>query len=123
MRFVPTTDGFNLNYFDVVAVATGILPDLQAAGNALHPNYPNPFNPATTIRYDLQDAAIVNLAIYDVTGKLVKTLVAGEAKDAGPHEMVWNGRDEAGRVVATGVYFYRLDTGGYSQTRKMVMVK
>jgi hypothetical protein len=106
-----------------VGVPTAILLDLQPMDYALHPCYPNPFNPATTISYDLKDRVTVNLAIYDVTGRLVKTLVAAEATDAGRHRVVWNGRDEAGRVVATGVYVCELDAGGYSETRRMVLAK
>ena len=123
MRFVPTSDGFNLNYFDVVSVPTAIGAGGQRARTALHPCYPNPFNPRTTISYDLQIRAPVTLAVYDVAGKRVKTLIDAEVTGAGRHQRIWDGRDESGRVVASGVYFYRLDAGAYSQTRRMVMLK
>ena len=123
MRFAPTTTGFNINYFDFPGVPSSVLPDLQAKGYALHPCYPNPFNPATTISYDLPEPATVKLVIYDVAGKLVQTLVAGEAIDAGHHEEVWQGRDETGGIAAAGVYFYKLDTGEYSETRRMTLLK
>jgi hypothetical protein len=123
MRFVPTSEGFNVNYFEVQRVSTGALPGIQTPGLILYPCYPNPFNPVTTISYDLRDPSAVNLTIYDVTGKLVQTLVAAEPTPAGHHEVVWKGRDQAGRVVAAGVYFYRLDAGGYSETRKMILVR
>jgi beta-glucanase (GH16 family) len=123
MRFAPTTSGFNVNYFEVVGIPASDVPDLQSAGHALHPCYPNPFNPATTISYDLQAPATVNLAVYDVAGKLVQTLIAFEATDTGHHEVIWNGRDKTGRVVSAGVYFYRLDADGYSETRRMTLVK
>jgi hypothetical protein len=58
-----------------------------------------------------------------VTGKRVQTLVAAEDLGAGPHEVVWNGRNEAGQVVAAGMYFYRLDAGEYSETRRMTLIK
>jgi hypothetical protein len=123
MRFVPTTSGFNVNYFEVQADPTAVLPGIRPASYALHPCYPNPFNPETTIRYDLQEAAVVNLTVYDVTGRVVQTLVSAESTPAGIYEVVWNGRDQTGRVAAAGVYFCRLDVGGYSQTRRMVLVK
>lgn len=123
MRFVPTTEGFNVNYFDIQASTVGVLPDLQTAGYALHPCYPNPFNPSTTISYDLPVAATVNLAVYDLSGKLVRTLVAADSVEAGQHNVVWNGRNEVGRVVAAGVYFYRLDAAGYTETRRMMLIK
>jgi hypothetical protein len=123
MRFVPTSDGFNVNYFEVVSVPTAIGASDQFGRTALHPCYPNPFNPMTTISYDLRERVPVTLAIYDVTGRRVKTLVDREAANAGRYEKVWDGRDETGRAVASGVYFYRLDAGGYTETRRMVLVK
>lgn len=88
---------------------------------ALHPCAPNPFNPQTTIVYDLPEAARVTLRIYGTDGRLVRTLVS-RAMPPGSHEAVWNGRDRSGRPVAAGVYFCRLDAGGYSETRRMVLV-
>ncbi len=90
---------------------------------ALHQNYPNPFNPSTTIAYQLPEAGRVTLRIYDLTGKVVNTLV-GEYQPAGYHEVVWNGRDRRGAPVATGVYFYRLEAGAeFVKTHKMVLMK
>lgn len=123
MRFAPTADGFNVNYFEFTLVATAVLSDEPPERGALHPCYPNPFNPVTTISYDLQERVPVTLVIYDVTGRRVKTMIEAEAVDAGRHDLVWDGRDDSGRVVAAGVYFYRLEAGGYSKTRKMVMAK
>ena len=84
MRFVANTTGFNVNYFDVTRDVSAVLPGLPATGYALHPCYPNPFNPATTISFDLPEPATVNLVIYDVAGKLVKTLVAAEVVGSRP---------------------------------------
>jgi len=89
----------------------------------LHPCSPNPFNPMTTIRYDLPRDSRVDLAIYDLTGKLVKTLRAGVPESAGRHDAVWRGRDQTGRAVAAGVYLYRLRSEGFSASRQMVLVK
>ncbi|MDX2475278.1 MAG: family 16 glycosylhydrolase [Candidatus Krumholzibacteria bacterium] len=123
MRFAPTFGGFNINYFEFLGGGVTGVPDLPSEGYALHPCYPNPFNPATTISFDLAAPATVNLAIYDVAGKLVRTLVAAEAVGAGRHEIMWQGRDETGRLSAAGIYFYRLDAGDYSATRRMTLVK
>ncbi len=123
MRFVPETDGFNVNWFEFPAAPTAVAPGLPARGYALHPCYPNPFNPSTTIGYDLPEPATVELAVYDVAGKLVRTLVSGAAVEAGRHEVVWNGRDGTGRIAAAGVYFCRLEAGGYAETRRMMLVK
>ena len=90
---------------------------------ALHPCSPNPFNPRTLIRFDLPVAAEVKLEIYDVAGRHVRTLLAGESLPAGGHERFWSGRDQVGRTVAAGVYFYRLDAGTYNETRRMTLVK
>jgi C1A family cysteine protease len=86
-------------------------------------NYPNPFNPTTAISYTVPaPGAEVRLVIYDLAGREVRTLVAG-AEQGGEHVVVWHGRDEAGRPVGSGVYFYRLVIGGRSIERKMVMLK
>ncbi len=123
MRFLATTDGFNVNYFDILGDSSGVLPGLPASGYALHPCYPNPFNPLTTISYDVPDPVTVTLTIHDLAGKLVKTLVASQTVDAGRHEVVWNGRDNRGRMAVSGVYFYRLEAGSFSETRRMTLVK
>ena len=89
---------------------------------ALHDNYPNPFNPCTTIRYELARPGPVRLQVYDLRGALVRTLQDGNSP-AGGFEIGWNGEDEHGARVASGVYFYRLSTPGFSQTRKMVLIE
>ena len=109
----------NCNYQSGVEEGSGGLP----AVSRLHPNYPNPFNPRTTISYDLPQSAQVNLRIYDLAGREVKTLVYGEIVKAGRKEIVWSGRDNSGRQVAAGVYFYKLDTGQFSDTKRMTLVK
>jgi hypothetical protein len=86
-------------------------------------NYPNPFNPQTTIAYDLPGEATVTLNVFDASGRLVRELVDGEVLTAGRYETMWNGRNDAGRQVASGVYFYRLEAGVYSETKRMVLLK
>ncbi len=83
----------------------------------LKANYPNPFNPATTINFNLTAGANVNLSIYDVNGKLVETLVDGY-REAGDYTSTWNGSN-----VASGTYLYRLTVDGQSITRKMTLLK
>jgi len=90
---------------------------------ALHANIPNPFNPATTIRFDLPAAGPVRLAIYDVTGRLVRALAADDSRPAGRFEAVWDGRTEDGAESAAGIYFCRLEAGERVLTRKMALIR
>lgn len=85
-------------------------------------NYPNPFNPSTTISYHLPERATVKLTVFDLRGKPVLTLHDG-GKPRGNYELQWNGVDDMGNFVSAGVYFCRLEAGGYSQTIKMVYLK
>jgi len=89
---------------------------------SLAQNHPNPFNPSTTIAFELSVAAHARLSIYDVTGGRVRALVDDDLS-AGPHNVVWDGIDERGNRVSSGVYYYRLDAGGSSATRRMVLLK
>ena len=90
---------------------------------ALYQNVPNPFNPTTVIRYDVPaGGGHVTLTVYDVAGRLVRTLV-DETKSAGVKTVAWNGANNRGARVATGVYFYRLTAPGFEQTRKMVLIQ
>ena len=84
--------------------------------------YPNPFNPQTLISFDMPAAGNARLEIYSLAGKRVATLVSGEV-GAGRHEEVWYGRDDAGRPVPSGVYFYRLETREFSDSKRMVLLK
>ncbi len=94
-----------------------------AAGCALHPCWPNPFNPTTTIAYELPAPATVTLAVYDAAGRRVRTLVAGEFVAAGHHEVAWDGRDAGGRLAAAGVYLCRLRAGAAVRTQRMTLLK
>jgi len=89
---------------------------------SLSQNHPNPFNPSTMIQYALPQDAEVNLLIYNVLGQKVKTLVS-EFQTAGFKSVEWDGTDERGSVVATGIYFFKLKAGEFVQTKKMVMLK
>ena len=91
-------------------------------GSALAQNSPNPFNPTTLIRYELSDREHVTLSVYDASGQLVRTLV-DETRPFGKNEVVWDGKSDAGTPVGSGVYFYRLTAGKFSESRKMVLLK
>ena len=84
---------------------------------ALEQNWPNPFNPSTTIRFSIPSASRVSVRVYDVSGRLVETLV-DKQMDAGVHDVVWDASQKA-----SGVYFFRLEAPGFSQTRKLVLIK
>lgn len=89
---------------------------------ALHENYPNPFNPATAITFDLPEETNVELVVYNLLGERVNTLSDGKFK-AGTHRVTWAGRDDNGREVPSGVYLYRLSAGEKDITRRMVLIK
>ncbi len=88
----------------------------------LQQNYPNPFNPSTTLSFSLAKSGAARLAVYNTKGQLIKTLVDAELP-GGKHSVVWNGLDDAGRNVSSGVYLYKLETAGQSQTRRMLLMK
>ena len=90
--------------------------------NALHQNHPNPFNPSTTISFSLRERGQASLTVYDVAGRLVRVLIDG-VKEAGPYDVTWDGRNMDGSAVASGVYFYRLETGEFAETKKMVLLR
>ena len=89
---------------------------------ALHQNYPNPFNPKTEIMFDLPEVSVVDVAIYNLMGQKVKTLVNKEMTP-GYHVMQWDGTNDKGSVVSTGMYFYTLNTNKYHAMRKMLFLK
>jgi hypothetical protein len=89
---------------------------------ALHQNVPNPFNPVTTIRFELPEATDITLEVIDVGGRLVTTLFRGGLA-AGIHDIEWRGLDAAGRPVSSDIYLYRLTTPSFRQTRKMLLLE
>ena len=96
--------------------------DLMGTLLATLDNYPNPFNPATTIRFELTEAAIVDLTVHSVDGKLIRRFDVGQL-NPGSHAYSWRGNDDSGRLVASGVYFYRLTVRGQAILGQMVLVK
>ena len=95
----------------------------EAAWGRLGPCYPNPFNPRTTISYSLSATGRARLRLYDAAGKAVRTLVDIPMQGAGCHRAVWDGRDAAGRPVAPGIYFSRLEAGRFSATQRMTLLR
>ncbi len=89
---------------------------------ALHGNYPNPFNPTTTIAYDLATDGNITLGVFNLLGQRVRTLVSGYQL-AGSYRILWNGQNDVGHQVSSGVYFYRLHAGRYVKTNKMLLIK
>ncbi|MDZ7263012.1 MAG: PKD domain-containing protein [candidate division KSB1 bacterium] len=88
---------------------------------ALHPNYPNPFNPETWISFDVPEPTAVKVVIYNRLGQKVRTLV-DETKPAGRYQVRWNGCDDNGRRVSSGIYFYQLESSKFNATRKMILL-
>jgi len=111
------------NFLDEPFDALADTPESAVVQQArLLPNYPNPFNPQTTIPYALPQAGYVELALYDAAGRLVRTLV-NEARPAGDSVVRWDGVDDGGRAVASGTYFARMRFGGERSVRSLVLVR
>ncbi|MCK4597227.1 T9SS type A sorting domain-containing protein, partial [bacterium] len=89
---------------------------------ALFQNYPNPFNPTTAISYQIPQDALVAVSVYNVRGQTIKTLLR-KRQPAGYYTVSWDGRDEAERAVASGIYFCRLQAGEFSAVKKMIYLK
>jgi len=88
----------------------------------LKQNYPNPFNPTTSITYDLSGTSSVKLSIYDIRGQEVKVMIDGK-QPAGSYTEIWDGADNQGYLLTSGVYFYKLKVDGLEKTMKMLLVK
>ncbi|MDH3216301.1 MAG: hypothetical protein OEN01_08415 [Candidatus Krumholzibacteria bacterium] len=114
-------DGDNVYDDTDACVATGI-EDKLSYNLELHQNFPNPFNPGTTIRFSLQHVSKVRLDIFTSDGGLVRTLLAQELPP-GVYDIPWNGRDAAGSPISSGVYFYRLQSAEEQLTNRMILLK
>lgn len=127
-----TTGSFDYNYlanYDSTLTKVEEEPGLVPGSFTLSQNYPNPFNPTTTIPFTVYGSPSIvhssihtTLRIYNILGDLVRTLI-DEKKMPGNHQVVWDGRDDKGEKVGSGIYFYRLEAGGYSETKRMILVK
>ena len=87
----------------------------------IHQNYPNPFNPITTLRYDLPENSRVNIIIYDMLGREVKTLI-NQTQDAGYRSVIWDATNDYGKPVSAGIYLYQIQAGEYMQTKKLSLI-
>ncbi len=127
-----TTGSFNYSYsatYDSTLTDVEEIPDLLPHSFTLSQNYPNPFNPSTTIPFQVYGSQFIvhgpihtTFKIYNILGDLVRTLM-DEKKMPGNYQVVWDGRDDKGEKVSSGIYFYRLEAGGYSETKRMILVK
>ncbi|MFZ1683635.1 MAG: FlgD immunoglobulin-like domain containing protein, partial [Candidatus Zixiibacteriota bacterium] len=108
-------------YAELTPTDVGDKPELPD-NFALAQNFPNPFNPTTSIEFTLPSRQQVSLEVYNTLGQRVRTLVS-DFKSAGRHSVTWNGTDGAGRAVSSGVYFYRLSTESFTTSRKMLLIK
>jgi len=116
-------NGANMGAFDVGCEAIlSIDKDVIPLQYVLHQNYPNPFNPVTTLRYDLPENSYVNVTVYDMLGREVKTLV-NTTQDAGFKSVIWDATNDYGKPVSAGVYLYKIQAGEFVQTKKMVLLK
>jgi hypothetical protein len=114
--FLVPTPGYSNSVLSILV--NNPIPDMYH----LFQNYPNPFNPVTTLRYDLPEDGLVNITIYDMMGREVKTLV-NSSQTAAYNTIQWNATNNAGQPVSAGIYLYRLDAGQFRQTKKMVLLK
>jgi serine protease AprX len=118
-------DGVHIDDFHVVwDVQTGIDNDNPTIPRAfaLDQNYPNPFNPSTAIKFDIPRRGDVELVVYDILGKKVKTLVSG-ILEAGSHQVIWDGTDESGDEAASGIYLYKISSDDYSEIKRMTLIR
>ena len=123
-QFVGTVYFDDLN-IRVVGTTTSVAPGSDGLPKTfeLSNNYPNPFNPSTTIQFAVPHAAEVTLDIYNVLGEQIRTLVDHEQRSTGRYSVVWDGKDRNGNIVGSGMYFYRLETGQVALVQKMLLLK
>jgi hypothetical protein len=109
---------------NIIPQATDVPPTPDVFANRLDHNYPNPFNPTTTIRYSIKEQGNVSLKVYNAAGQLVRTLVNEmQTPRAEVFSVTWDGKNNAGSSVSSGVYFYKLSATNFSETKKMVLLK
>lgn len=128
-RFVLTTDdsvddpGWWIDQIKILASdGAGADSEIPPSKSELFRNYPNPFNPETRIKYSLANSDYVQLAIFNLKGQKIRSLV-NEYQEPGTKEYIWNGRDNQNKTVSSGIYFYTLRTSNYSKTQKMILLK
>lgn len=117
-----SSDGNEFIYSELMISVANTDEDIDSLPKVTSKIYPNPFNPETTISFNIPKPGKVNLSIYNIKGQLVKTLL-DEETSAGTHILVWNGKDERGKSVASGIYFSKIKTDADIQTKKMLLMK
>ena len=115
---VFSEQGYDCNGVELSSINERNLPDDYVFSNV----FPNPFNPITTLRYDLPENGHVNIIIYDMLGRQVKTLM-DQTQDAGYRSVIWNATNDYGKPVSAGIYLYQIQAGEYISTKKMVLLK
>jgi hypothetical protein len=125
--FVITKDSLEISVYDRdVLNPTSVIENIKTQSPKnfqLNQNYPNPFNSQTIITFELLQSANLQLRIYDTNGSLVKSLIKGETRDAGSYEIKWDGTNDQGQILSSGVYFYKLIVGNFSETKAMILEK
>jgi len=128
---MPPNNQLPSSNIDLIAawIDEGALEELNIKNNkalperfTLHQNYPNPFNPVTNLDYDLPEDAMVNITVFDMMGKVVRTLV-NDQQSAGYKTLQWNAMSNSGQPVSSGLYIYTIQVGEFSKTRKMILLK
>ena len=128
---MPPNNQLPSSNIDLIAawIDEGALEELNIKNNkalperfTLHQNYPNPFNPVTNLDYDLPEDAMVNITIFDMMGKVVRTLV-NDQQSAGYKTLQWNATSNSGQPISSGLYIYTIQAGEFSKTRKMILLK
>jgi hypothetical protein len=90
---------------------------------ALFPNYPNPFNPRTVIPYQVSEKSRINIGVFNTLGERVKILVDHQSQLPGKYQVSWDGTNDQGQPVSSGIYFYRMEAGHFKMTRKMIYIR
>jgi len=112
-----------MDYFGKAPTGPGTGVDEGGFKNALSQAYPNPFNPMTKIAYSVREAGPVAIDVYNVAGRVVRTLLDRESDAGASGYVTWDGRDDRGDRCASGVYFYRIQAPGFTESKKMIMLK
>ena len=120
--FSGGNSGGGFSYIRTPVVSLGLDDKLNPIRFFVSNNYPNPFNPVTTLRYDLPENSMVNIRVYDMLGRQVKELV-NNYQNAGFKSIIWNATNDFGKPAAAGVYLYKIQAGDYVQIKKMVLLK